>query len=253
MNRFKSLHLELHKLRRRLTGAMFFAVFAVMTVWIFWCMKDLDPSRINDVSGGIYLNMLLMNTILSPITLAALASRMCDMEQAGSTWKWLCTLQRPEDIYRGKVLAGALYLAVFSLMQTGLFGVLMALFGNQPPGHYMDFFAGCFFPGLLIFILQLNLSLRFTNQLTPIFLSIGGTFVGLFSWFLHQTPLRYLIPWGYYAALCSTGYDYDRATRSLTYYWFGYPFFWLAVSLLASLGLYRYGRRHFLAMVREMI
>ena len=79
----KEICLELRKLRHRHTPALFLAVFALISAWMAWCFHDMDISRINDPAAMIYINMLLMNTILCPITAAVLASRMCDMEQIG--------------------------------------------------------------------------------------------------------------------------------------------------------------------------
>ena len=251
----KEICLELRKLRHRHTPALFLAVFALISAWMAWCFHDMDISRINDPAAMIYINMLLMNTILCPITAAVLASRMCDMEQIGDTYKWLCTMQKPEHIYRGKVLVGTVYMAVFSLMETVLFHFLTAPF--EPDGSsrlavlYASLFFALFQTSLSIFIVQLNLSLKFSNQLTPIFISIGGTFTGLFSWFLHQLPLRFLIPWGYYASLCNVGYAYDESTRYTAYSWNTYPFFWMAILAAAIIILYRYGQKHFLETVRE--
>lgn len=244
-------YLELRKLRHRHIPALFFLTFLIIAAWMVWCLKDLDPAKTNDVTALVFINLLLMNTILCPVVVAALASRMCDMEQMGNTYKWLCTVQKPEHIYRGKILVGGFYLAGFSLIQTVLFAILTAPYGAGVSSHRLELFLTLFLTSVCIFILQLNLSLRFTNQLTPIFLSIGGTFAGLFSWFLNQWPLRYLIPWGYYSALCNTGYVYDETTRYATYYWESYPFLWTAVLFAAIAALYYHGRKHFLRTVRE--
>lgn len=247
----KEFSLELRKLRHRHIFVLFFLTFALITAWTYWCLKDMDSSKTNDIFAVIFSNLLLMNTILCPIIIAALASRMCDIEQTGDTYKWLCTIQPPENIYRGKVMVGCSFLAVFSLMQTILLRILAAPYGTVFLHRQAEMFLTLFLTSLCIFIFQLNLSLRFTNQLTPIFISIGGTFTGLFSWFLYQFPLRYLIPWGYYVVLCNSGYDYDKATRYTTYYWNNYPVFWATVLLFVIVGLYLYGRKHFLRIVQE--
>lgn len=251
----KEFCLELRKLRHRHVPALFLAVFALISAWMAWCLNDMDPSRISDPAALIYMNLLLMNTILCPFTAAVLASRMCDMEQVGDTYKWLCTIQKSGHIYRGKVLVGGVYMAVFSLMQTALFQLLTAAF--EPDGSprlaasCMSLFFALFLTSLSIFIVQLNLSLKFSNQLTPVFISIGGAFTGLFSWFLHQLPLRYMIPWGYYAALCRTGYRYDEAARYTTCYWHPYPYLWTAVLAAAIAFLYHWGQKNFMKTVQE--
>ena len=113
--------LEMRKLRRRHIPLLFLMIFALITAWTCWCMDDLDITRLNDASAMLFTNLLLMNTILCPIVLAALASRMCDMEQMGNTYKWICTMQKPEHVYRGKAAAGSFYIILFALMQTLLF------------------------------------------------------------------------------------------------------------------------------------
>ena len=244
---------EAKKLRRRRLPLLFFMVFLLIAAWILWCLDDLDTSRLNDVGAMLYINLLLMNTILSPVVLAAAASRMCDMEQAGNTYKWLCTMERPVHIYRGKMLVGALCVLLFALAQTLLLALLLTIYGGSVLGICTPFFMSLLVYFLALFTLQLNLSLRFSNQLSPIFISIGGTFAGLFSWFLNQLPLRYLLPWGYLAALCPAGYNYDRASRYTAYYWHPYPAVWLAVLALFFLFLYGLGRRNFCKIVEENI
>lgn len=251
MTRRIEFGLEMRKLRHRHIPAMFFMTFVVITAWMYWCIKDLDASKTNDVSAVVFTNLLLMNTILCPVMVAVLASRMCDMEQMGDTYKWLCTIQKPEHIYRGKVMVGGFWLTVFSLLQAVLFRILTTPFGAVAMPRLVSLYLSIYLPALCIFILQLNLSLRYTNQLTPVFLSIGGTFAGLFSWFLYQWPLRYLIPWGYYAALCNTGLDYDKAARYSTYYWYKYPVLPGLILIAATAVLYCRGRKHFLKTVRE--
>ena len=98
--------LEQLKLRRRGIPLLFTAVFLLIALWMEWAFEESDAGTINDQRIMIYLNLLLMTTILVPITLAALASRLCDMEQLGNTYKWICTIEEPGRIYRGKVLTG---------------------------------------------------------------------------------------------------------------------------------------------------
>lgn len=251
----KEFCLELRKLRHRRISVLFLITYAIITAWMYWCISDSDGSRTNDAAAMVFMNLLLMNTILSPVTVAALASRMCDMEQMGDAYRWLCTIQKPGHIYRGKVMVGGFCLAAFCLAQTVLFGIITVSCQSSAltrlAGPCLFLFITLFLTTFCIFILQLNLSLLFTNQLTPVFISIGGTFAGLFSWFLSRWPLRYLIPWGYYAALCHTGYEYDKATRYTAYYWDSYPVLWAAVLLAAITVLYYYGQKYFLKMIRE--
>lgn len=245
--------MEMEKLRRRWIPALFFLTFGIIALWLGWCLREVDPSRFNDITALVFINLLLMNTIFCPVLQAVAASRMCDMEQLGNTYKWLCTIQRPEHIYQGKVMAGSFFTGLFCLSQTFLFGMALYFIQGKLPDHMALLFLNLFLPSLCIFILQLNLSLRFTNQLTPLFFSIGGTFAGLFSWYLSQWPLRYLIPWGYYAALCSTGYTYDQVMRFTAFYWESPPVLWMGTLIAFTGWLCHNGRVNFMKLVSETI
>ena len=71
MNLLIQTRAEAKKLRRRRLPLLFFMVFLLIAAWILWCLDDLDTSRLNDVGAMLYINLLLMNTILSPVVLAA--------------------------------------------------------------------------------------------------------------------------------------------------------------------------------------
>ena len=63
-------------------------------------------------------NLLLINTILTPLLLAVTASRMCDIEQAGNTYTWIFTMQLPETFLASKLMAGGIHILIFDLHQT---------------------------------------------------------------------------------------------------------------------------------------
>lgn len=248
----KNIRTEFQKLRRRHLGLLFLAAFGLIVLWTLWAVNDLDLTKLNDTTALLTTNLLLMNTILSPLLLAVTASRMCDMEQAGNTYTWIFTMQTPSSFLDSKLAAGIFYMLVFDL---GQFFFLIAMDMRFLKGfqlYHLEYLLSIFAVHLFLFLLQLLLSLRYENQLLPLFISIGGTFAGLFSWFLNRLPLRYIIPWGYFAALCNTGMNYDRATRYTEYYWTSYPLIWLAVLLLCTFLLYHFGKRRFARQIDRM-
>lgn len=254
MNGLINLRLEQKKLKRRWMSLLFLSVFLLIGLWCLWSLSNLDLTSLNDPSAMLYLNLLLMNTILFPITAAALACRMCDMEQAGNTYKWLCTMEDAKEIYQGKAALGALWILFFFLGEFLLYQLLLqSLAESFSLTAGLSLFFTSFMTGLCIFFLQLNLSMTCVNQLTPIFINIAGSFAGLFSWFLPQFPLRYFTPWGYFAALCSTGYIYDQEARYTTYFWRNYPVFWLIFLTAFTFSLYWYGKKRFLTILQETI
>lgn len=247
----KAILLEWKKLHHRRLPLLFFLALMAIILWTVWCSEDLNRNTTNDPFVSLYINLLLMNTILIPIILAAAASRMCDIEQLGNTYPWICTIQEPKHIYFGKAAIGTIYLAVFCLLQVLFITMFMYKKFGIIPQHKLNLYANLFLSSLCIFLFQLNLSLGSSNQLTPVFISIGGTFTGLFAWFLNQWPLRYLIPWGYYAALCNAGFSYNRETRYTTCYWNSYPVFWLFILIIVIIFLYQQGCRSFLRSIRK--
>ena len=248
----KNLKTEFQKLRRRHLWLIFAADLFVTFLWVLYVFHDLNLDRINETTGMLGTNLLLSNTILTPLLLAVTASRMCDIEQAGNTYTWIFTMQLPETFLASKLMAGGIHLLIFDLHQTIFY---VALNQTYTPGwnfHYLEFFITVFPVHLFLFLLQLLLSLRFENQLLPLFISIGGTFIGLFSWFLNQIPLRYIQPWGYFAVLCNIGMNYNSTTRYSYYYFTSYPLVWLLVLLAAIILLYAIGKKLFVRQIAKV-
>lgn len=248
----KNLKVEFQKFHRRHMWLLFFLSFALICAWMLWCVKDLDLTKLNSTTAMLEINLLLMNTIVTPLVLATTASRMCDMEQVGNTYTWIFTMQSPGSFFKSKLLAGLLYLLVFDLLQTVLLVALDQRYQSGWQKYYFQFFVTVIFTHVFLFLFQLLMSLHYENQLFPLFISIGGTFAGVFSWFLPQIPLRYVIPWGYFVALCNSGYNYDEATRYTEYFWEPYPLLWLFVCALCICLLYYFGKKRFCRKIAAM-
>ena len=241
------LFVELKKLKRRHTAAAFLLTLAFLAAYTFWCLADMDMERLNDVTAMVEMNVLIINTVFSPVLIAFLASRLADMELAGNTLKWLCILQPPASIYWGKAAVGLIATALFSGAQSLLYFAACAPFPGQNPGCFLQLFVTLTAVCSALFALQLNLSMRSSSQLGPLFLAIGAAFAGLFSWFLPGFPLRYLIPWGYFSVLCNLNMTYTESTRYTLYEWKNYPVFWLGMIILFSVVTLRRGCRRFQA------
>lgn len=248
----KNLRTEFQKLRRRYLWLLFAADIFITFLWVFYIFHDLDLDRINDTTGMLGTNLLLINTILTPLLLAVTASRMCDIEQMGNTYTWIFTMQSPETFLKSKLTVGCIYLVIFDLVQTIFYMVLNQMYTPGWSFHYLEFFISVLPIHVFLFLLQLLLSLHWENQLLPLFVSIGGTFIGLFSWFLNQIPLRYLLPWGYFAALCNINMNYNSTTRYSYYYFISYPLPWLLVLLAATILLFVLGKRLFVRQIAKI-
>lgn len=219
---------ELKKIRHRYIWLVYGAVFVVLTLWIAWCMSEMDFS---DISGQEYFYLLislsLMNSIFLPVTLACGVSRLCDIELKGNTFKLLCTMQPRHSIFHIKLFLNSLYLLVFSLAETALIPLIGCYYKVSQPLPFLHiglFFFTTFSVSLVLSVLQQTLSLVSVSQLLPLFVGVGGTFVGIFSaFFPSQSFFFRLLPWDYYFIGCPVNMYYNAATRQTTYFEIPFP------------------------------
>lgn len=242
---------EALKLKRTCIPALFPAALCVDVLWLLWCLNGVDLTLTNSISYMAVVNLLMMNTITAPVLIAVLASRSADLELSTGTYRWLGPIESGRALWNGKVLSGIFFLLPYAAAQCFFLAALGTFFHEALYSQYIL----CFFTLLVYFtalyLIQLSLSLWSQSQLAPLFVGIAGTFTGLFSWFLNQTPLRYLIPWGYPAALCNIGMYYDRESKFSEYWTEPYPFIWLAVLLIFSLAVYLLAGRRLAARLRS--
>lgn len=243
------LTIELKKIRRRHIGLLYLALLVLILAWMSWCLKDMDDVILSQGYYLMLLNLPLMNAILLPTVLAAVCSRICDIEIKGNTFKLLCTLESRQNIYHIKLLINAIYLLLFSLAEAGIILLLGKIFSIQqalPLPQLGTFIFSTFFVSLVLILLQQPLSLLFENQLFPLFLGVGGSFLGLFSWFFPELPLRYLVPWGYYYVSATVTLYYEKTTREVTYYPIAFPIFYFGLFLIFGVIVYFIGKTRFM-------
>ncbi|MBD5462654.1 MAG: ABC transporter permease subunit [Lachnospiraceae bacterium] len=241
---------ELKKIRRRHIGLLFVGAWLFTFVWVFWAMGQMDFEEI-DKQGYYYLllSFPLMNAIILPTILACVESRICDIELKGNTLKMLCTMQPRLSIFHIKLAVSMLYLLFFCLAETALIPLLCHYYQISQPipvDHIVTFLFSTYAVSLVLIILQQSLSLLSDNQLFPLFFGVGGTFVGLFSWFFPNLPIRYILPWGYYCVGVSVNVFYDEATRTSTYYPLSFPTEIFCGFLIFGVLIYLVGRDRFM-------
>lgn len=88
-----ALRAELKKIRGRFLWALPLVVVGMEFLWMMSNSYLAKP----EASAEGYFNLLfqlpLLNTIFLPLILAVMASRICDAENKGNTYKLLCTMQ----------------------------------------------------------------------------------------------------------------------------------------------------------------
>ena len=180
------------------------------------------PSTADERAAGysaLLYALPIMNAVVMPVGMAALASRIWDVENRGNTCKLLFTLQSRASLYGGKILLGAAELLLLCVLElAGIFALSGWLQFTQPLdiGRLAWLFACTFVVSMALFFLSLCISMAFAAQAATLAVGLDGALVGLFSAFF-PPPLGYLTPWGYYIALSAMGYTRDEATRVTTY------------------------------------
>lgn len=238
---------ELKKIRRRHIGMLFAANLVIDFIWMHWAMDD-SKYTYNQEYDYLLLSLPLINAIFLPIILSAAASRLCDIELKGNTLKMLCTMEPRQSIFHTKLLIGTAYLFLFSLAQTSMIPILGAMLSARqelPIARACLFGISTFGISLVLFFIQQSVSLLSVNQLFPLFLGVGGSFVGVFTWFFPQLPLRYMLPWGYYCVVLTVNMYYDEVTRDVTYYAAPFPTVFFLGFMLFGILVYIIGKNLF--------
>lgn len=214
------LYLELKKTKRRGIWLVLAALLLSIITWAGW---DMDDERFLDFGWMMTLyNVPLMNAILIPTGIAVFASRIIDMEHKGNTWKMLETLQSKFDIYIAKVLYGFISILIFSVLELIVFlvmGHMIGFKGTPDWWAYGLFFVQTLMISFNLFLLQMIISLVFSNQAVALCTGLCGSMAGLFLMYIPQLPiLRNIIPWGHYGASMFVGMDYERNLIKGFYY-----------------------------------
>lgn len=245
----RGLRTELFKVRRRFLWLLPIGVTVMEFIWII----TNDYLRKPEVAAEGYANLLfqlpLMNTIFLPLVLAAMASRICDAENKGNTYKLLCTMQKKGLIFDCKLLLGALYIAFLTLLEALnilLLGRLIPVTQTLPVKNYVIFLGVLFVVSLVIYLMQQILSLALDNQLVPLFVGLIGSLVGVFAAFFPIGSVANFLPWGYYMVGTTYATWYNYETRESFLYEIPFPWLWMAGYALAGLLLYFIGKHLFL-------
>lgn len=217
----KLLKLEFFKCRRRKISLMCAAVLAVELIWmgVFLARQDGE-----DLAQGWMLllyNLAMVDAIVLPLSVAALASRNCELEHKGNTWKLLETMTAPGKLYTVKLIWGALVLAVLLILRSGVFlalGIAMGFAGEPPLARFCLFTLISWAVSIMAYALQQGLSLRFSNQAVALVCGILGSFMGLLS-LLFPPALTRCVPWGYYGLLALVRMDWNESTRVTRFFW----------------------------------
>ena len=241
------LGVEFQKTRHRKMGWVIFALLAAQAAWSLWSSTYLDAEDLKQGWMYILFQFPLLDSLMMPVIIAVVASRLCDVEHKGQTFRLIHTLMPAGSLFDAKFLSGTVYLlaaAAFQLIIMLAAGILRGFEGEIPWLMLAAYFLLSSAVNLTLLVLQQSLSLLFSNQIITFTVGLIGAFFGLFS--LYFPPgLQNIAPWGYYGVLMLVHMDWDPATRISNYYWS--PLDWGGLIMLAVMFMVIYltGRRLF--------
>ena len=101
----QALHAEWQKARRR-HDLMLCLVFAVILYLWLGSTAPTGQDELANAYSALFYGVPIINTILLPVLMAVLASRLWDVEVKGCTAKLLYTLQSRRSLFFGKAVFG---------------------------------------------------------------------------------------------------------------------------------------------------
>ena len=215
----QALHAEWQKAHRRHDLVLCFGFAVIAYLWLGSTAPTGADERANAYSALFYA-VPVINTILLPVLMAVLASRLWDVESKGCTAKLLYTLQSRRSLFFGKAVFGFAEV----VLMVALEAVVIVTLGHTqgyteafPTGQFVYLNVCTLAVSTMLFFSELLLSLWFSNPLPAVCTGIIGALLGLFSAFMPQIA-SYFVPWGYFVPLCSYEVKvWDQATRTITY------------------------------------
>lgn len=99
----KLLRLEFYKCRRRKILLVCAAVLAVELIWMGAFLARQDEEDFQQGWLILLYNLAMVDAIVLPLSVATMASRNCELEHKGCTWKVLETMVSAGSIYTAKL------------------------------------------------------------------------------------------------------------------------------------------------------
>lgn len=214
-----TLRVEFQKIKRKKIGLTMCALMSIQFAWLFWATRRPDETELLQGWLAHLQTQPLLCAIMMPTVMSVLASRLADIEHKGNTYKQLKTLRTAGALYRAKVFCGFLF--ILSMTAADFLFLLLLGYGhgyagNPNPKAYLSSFilqiACCLSP----YLLQLDLSMLFFNQMIPMVIGLCGSMLGVILMFLKTYSF---LPWGGFLSSALVMMDWNPDTRVINYYY----------------------------------
>lgn len=210
---------ELKKARRRWDWLVVAGIPLCVLLWASGGAPASGDERASYYSSLLYV-LPVLHTVVMPVGMAALASRLWDAETKGCTAKLLYTLQTRASLYGAKTALGAVYLtAVVALEMAGLLG-MGRLSGVTKPldvSRLAWTAVSTLAVDALLFLAGSLLCIRFRQTLLVMGVGLACSLCGLFAAYM-PVQFAYFVPFAYFLPLSCVGLDWNFETRTGSYY-----------------------------------
>ncbi len=199
---WRSLRAEFQKCKRRHDLVACLLIPLAVLVWTAYSAPD-GGKNLQSGYHALFYTLPVINTVLMPVGMAMLASRLWDVEIKAESPKLLYTLQSRRSLFSAKALLGCaevLLIVVLELPGALLLGQYNAYADFPPAGQLFYFFLCTYVVDLLLFFSELLLTVLLANPLPALCTGIAGALIGLFTAFMPPL-LSYFVPWSYFIPL----------------------------------------------------
>lgn len=194
----RSLRSEFQKAHRRHDLPACLLLPLAVLLWSWYSAPGGTKSADHGYHALLY-TLPIMNTVLLPVGMAMLASRLWDVEVKGNSTKLLYTLQSRQSLFMAKSLLGVaeVFLIVFlELLGVFYLGLYNGYLDFPPVEQLLYLFLCTDAVGLMLFFSELMLTVLLASPLPALCTGIAGALIGLFAAFMPRA-FCYFVPWSY--------------------------------------------------------
>ena len=215
----KTLLVECKKAHRRHDLLVCLLAPIVLGLWAGGLQRP-SAEELKNGYSSLFYSIPIIHTMVLPVLMAVLASRLWDMETRGSTLKLLYTMQNRRTFFLGKVLFGLLEILAMVILEMGVVVLIGKFHGyteSFPREQFFYLIACTMIVAVMLFFSELLLMVVAANPLPALCVGIVGALLGIFSAFMPQI-VCYFVPWGYLIPLSSYEVaEWNQETRLVLY------------------------------------
>jgi hypothetical protein len=196
--------LEFFKMKRR---RFFLPIVLFSIIGILWCMviviKEWQFSSLNKTMYVLINDLIIVNSMILPLLIGTLCSRLMDIEYSGKTFRLLQTSnQNLNQLFMSKIVTAGIVIILLSLAQSVFIVGMSYLYRVDINIQLLlAFFLSFLLASFVLILLHLSLSLFFEKQSVSIVVALIGGFVGLVTGGMLPWFIQLILPWQYYNLL----------------------------------------------------